>query len=280
MKRFFLAFGLLIGLSGATLAQGCGPSNPNCIVPTAPNGTSNNQAASTAFVQSAVAGVGAAITAITGDLTAAGPGSVVGTLATVNANVGTFGSSTSIPNLTVNGKGLVTAAGGNAVIAPAGTLSGTTLNSTVVNSSLTSGAGGAFGTFAYQNFTTPPAIGGGTPAAGNFTTLGASGVGTFGASLKVQVRTFTTTGAATLSATTDYFLCVNKASGAATTVNLPASPATGLTYLIKDCKGDAATNNITITPNAGSIDNAGTYVINTNLGSVAVTYNGTGWFVN
>lgn len=37
-------------------AQGCGPPNPNCIVPTAPNGTNDNRAASTAFVQNAFAG--------------------------------------------------------------------------------------------------------------------------------------------------------------------------------------------------------------------------------
>lgn len=47
---------------------------------------------------------GSYITAITGDGTAAGPGSAVFTLATVNGNVGTFAS------VTVNGKGLVTAA--------------------------------------------------------------------------------------------------------------------------------------------------------------------------
>ena len=78
------------------------------------------------------------ITALTGDVTATGPGSVAATLATVNSNTGSFGSSTSIPSFTVNGKGLITAASGNVVIAPAGTLSGTTLNSTVVSSSLTS----------------------------------------------------------------------------------------------------------------------------------------------
>lgn len=78
------------------------------------------------------------ITALTGDATAAGPGSVPITLATVNGNVGSFGSSTSIPSFTVNAKGLITAASGNAVIAPAGTLTGTTLASNVVTSSLTS----------------------------------------------------------------------------------------------------------------------------------------------
>jgi hypothetical protein len=69
----------------------------------------------------------------TGDAT----GATALTLATVNANVGTFGSSTSIPTFTVNGKGLITAASGNAVVAPAGTLTGTTLASGVVTSSLT-----------------------------------------------------------------------------------------------------------------------------------------------
>lgn len=32
-------------------AQGCGPSNPNCVVPTAPDGTNDNRAASTAFAR-------------------------------------------------------------------------------------------------------------------------------------------------------------------------------------------------------------------------------------
>lgn len=54
---------------------------------------------------------GGAITALTGDVTATGPGSVAATLATVNSNVGSFGSGTAIPNFTVNAKGLITAAG-------------------------------------------------------------------------------------------------------------------------------------------------------------------------
>lgn len=90
------------------------------------------------------------ITALTGDGTASGPNSAALTLATVNSNTGAFGSSTAIPTLTVNGKGLITAVSTNVVIAPAGTLSGTALNATVVSSSLTS-----VGTLANLTVTNP-----------------------------------------------------------------------------------------------------------------------------
>lgn len=55
------------------------------------------------------------ITSLTGDITGTGPGATATTLATVNSNVGSFGSNTGIPSFTVNGKGLVTAASNNAV---------------------------------------------------------------------------------------------------------------------------------------------------------------------
>lgn len=90
-------------------------------------------------------GVGNGITALTGDVTATGPGSVAATLATVNSNVGTFGSASAIPGITVNGKGLITAV---------------SMNSSINAAQL----GGA-------TFSAPGAIGGGTPAAGTFTTL-------------------------------------------------------------------------------------------------------------
>jgi len=82
--------------------------------------------------------VASAVTSLTGDVTGTGPGATATTLATVNSNVGSFGSSISIPNFIVNAKGLITSAGSNPVIAPAGTLTGSILAPGVVNSSLTS----------------------------------------------------------------------------------------------------------------------------------------------
>jgi trimeric autotransporter adhesin len=61
----------------------------------------------------------AGITALTGDVTATGPGSAAATLATVNSNVGSF----TYASITVNGKGLVTAASSGT--APVTSVSGT-----------------------------------------------------------------------------------------------------------------------------------------------------------
>lgn len=55
------------------------------------------------------------ITALTGDVTATGPGSVAATLATVNGNVGSFGTATQVGSFTVNAKGLITAASNTSI---------------------------------------------------------------------------------------------------------------------------------------------------------------------
>lgn len=122
--------------------------------------------------------------------------------------------------------------------------------------------------------TTVPLNNGNNTLSGNNTY---SGTSTYSGSFILPVRVVTASGAVTVSATTDYEVVVNKTSGAATTVNLPASPATGLAYIIKDGKGDAATNNITVTPNAGNIDGSSTFVMSTNFQSQAFIYNGTQW---
>ncbi len=64
------------------------------------------------------------ITALTGDATASGPGSAALTLATVNSNVGSFGSATAAPVFTVNAKGLITAASSSTITPAVGSITG------------------------------------------------------------------------------------------------------------------------------------------------------------
>jgi hypothetical protein len=69
-----------------------------------------------------------------------GSGNVTGSATLTNTTVtaASYGSSTAIPTFTVDSKGRLTAASTASIIADAGTLSGTTLKSTVIGSSLTS----------------------------------------------------------------------------------------------------------------------------------------------
>ena len=73
----------------------------------------------------------------------------------------------------------------------------------------------------------------------------------------------------------DALILVDTAS--ARTINLEASPATGVQHIIKDNVGSAGTNNITVTPAAGNIDGSASYAINSNYASITVRYNGTQW---
>ena len=113
---------------------------------------------------------------ITGDLvwtspTFNGSGNVTaaGTLATV-ATAGTTGSSTAIPVITIDAKGRTTGITTAAVIAPAGTLTGTVLNGTVVSSSLTSV--GTLGSLTVSGAATLPTVNGGVAANDDITIQG------------------------------------------------------------------------------------------------------------
>lgn len=55
---------------------------------------------------------------LSGDVSGSGTGAITATLGTVNSNVGTYGSATAVPQITLNGKGLATAAA-NVTITPA-----------------------------------------------------------------------------------------------------------------------------------------------------------------
>jgi hypothetical protein len=94
----------------------------------------------------------------------------------------------------------------------------------------------------------------------------------------LAVRVITASGAVTATLT-DQVIIINKTTGAATAVALPASPATGMTLTIKDGKGDAGTNNITITPNTGLIDAGATAIISTNYAALNLCYSGSAWSI-
>ena len=99
------------------------------------------------------------ITGLTGDGIATGPGNVPLTLATVNGNVGTFGSTTVVPLVTVNAKGLITAISNATILISANSqLTGPTLNGAITASSLTSV--GTIGTGVWQGTVITPTFGG------------------------------------------------------------------------------------------------------------------------
>lgn len=133
---------------------------------------------------------GSYLTALTGDGTATGPGSAVFTLAAV-ASAGTSGSSTAIPVITINAKGLTTTITTAAVIAPAGTLTGTTLAAGVVTSSLTTV--GTIGAGTWQGSIVAGLYGGtGVANSGKTITLGGN-LATSGAFATTLTATGTTT---------------------------------------------------------------------------------------
>lgn len=130
------ALSVNVGSAGAPVVYNGNVGTPSALVCTNCTGTASGLIAGTVTTNAN----------LTGDITSVGNAT---TLATVNGSPGSVGSSTAIPVLTTDAKGRVTAQSTVAVVAPAGTLTGATLASGVTASSLTSAAGGAFGTGAY-----------------------------------------------------------------------------------------------------------------------------------
>lgn len=129
-------------------------------------------------------------------------------------------------------------------------------------------------TLCFAGLDMPPVVySAGTNVSISGSVIAASTAGQVGA-----VRVVSAAGPVAVSPT-DYAVALNKAVGAATVVNLPPTPTTGQVFVIKDAKGDASTNNITVTPDTGNIEGASTYVMNLNYQSITLFFNGSAWSV-
>jgi hypothetical protein len=76
---------------------------------------------------------------------------------------------------------------------------------------------------------------------------------------------------------TAYTIALVNFAGAAAVVLPPVSA--GKVAVVKDASGNAAANNITITPASGTIDGEASQIIATDYGSMTFVSNGTNWFI-
>ena len=127
--------------------------------------------------------------------------------------------------------------------------------------------------------------GGGSVAAGNdprivgalSTTAAAAAFQALGSGNQV-VRVVTAAGNIAVMAA-DAVIVVRKTAGAATTVALESGPAAGRVVTVKDGRGDAGANPITVVPASGTIDGGANLVLSSGYGSVTLVFNGLEWSV-
>jgi hypothetical protein len=117
-------------------------------------------------------------------------------------------------------------------------------------------------------------IGDTSPGPATFTSLSVMGTLSF-AALARNVRVVTAAGNVTMLAS-DFLLVLNKTVGAATNVTLPTAPIIGQNVIIKDGKGDALTNNITV---LGAIDGGTSFVLTQAYQAIDLIYTGTVWAI-
>jgi hypothetical protein len=107
---------------------------------------------------------------------------------------------------------------------------------------------------------------------------GGAGAGQTLPAIVVSVRS-SAASTITLSPSTDYFICLDPTANPIT-VNLPASPVVGQSYLIKDCTGASSTHGIIVTPASGTIDGLPNFTMSIPYQSTAVTFTGLQWSLN
>lgn len=170
---FGLVFNYLTAVTASAPLVSSGGVTPNLSIPNSSTLVDGYLSATNFTIFSNKQPAGNYITALTGDVTATGPGSVAATLATVNANVGTFTNST----VTVNAKGLITAASsGTAPVtsvtasSPLASSGGTTPNISLTGIVAVANGGTSLGTLTANNVI----LGNGT-AAPTFVAPGTSG---------------------------------------------------------------------------------------------------------
>ena len=78
---------------------------------------------------------------------------------------------------------------------------------------------------------------------------------------------------------TDATIFINKTISGPTTVTLYSSPPIGAMHVIKDARGDAGVNNITVLSASGTIDGQPSFVLRVNYAAICLVFNGTEWSV-
>ena len=82
-----------------------------------------------------------------------------------------------------------------------------------------------------------------------------------------------TSGNLSLSPNSNYGVLINKTVGAGTTITLPTNPAVDTTFIVKDMKGDCATNSIVLI-GSNTIDGGTLFTLSSNKESITVVFSG------
>jgi len=77
----------------------------------------------------------------------------------------------------------------------------------------------------------------------------------------------------------DVWIFVNPTVAGPTTITLSDTPILGQVIIIKDIKGDASINNITVTAGVNLIDGFSSFIMTQNKQAIMLTWNGTEWSI-